>query len=84
MLFPLGSPRPLLAFNIDDGLYFIEIVKHLFRKWPPTCASTMEEGWRFMALGPHDLISPKIATMMADGLDSDHVNGPIIDTGIKN
>jgi len=81
LLFLLGPPRPFLAFNIDDGLYFIEIVEHLFREWPPARASTMEEGWRFMALGLYKAISPEIATMMADVLDMDLVDDLVVDEG---
>jgi len=81
LLFPLGPPRPLLAFNIDDRLDFIEIVKHLFREWPPTCASTMEEGWRVVTLGPYDAISPKIVRVLADVLDMDLVDDLVVDEG---
>jgi len=80
----LGSPCPLLAFNIDDGFYFIEIVEHLFREWPPTCASTMEEDWPVMALGLYKAISPKIASILPTILNIYLVNYIIIYFGYEN
>jgi len=77
----LGSPCPLLAFNIDDGLYLIEIVKHLFREWPPAATAPMEEDGRFMAFWLHDMISPKIAGVLPVILDIYLVDDLVVDEG---
>ena len=84
MLFPLDLLCPPLALNIDGRLYFVEIVKHLFREWPPAATAPMKKSRPIMAFWLADFVSPKIASMLVIVLDVDFVDQVGVDESAKD